>query len=94
MISHRKGRFPHPVLRTAIIVVVLSMDSIMTVMLSGRYKNSVFVLYDKNGIPSLCQGGYLICDKCYLNLALFMCPFSHRFYGAKGPSISERLNWR
>ena len=59
-------------------------------IMQGLYNNIEYVLYDKDGIPYIVQGGYIIVDGGYIEIPCFMNPVKRTM---NGPEIlwSEML---
>jgi hypothetical protein len=67
-------------------ITISKNDKFIIEILTGKYRDTPFVLYDKGGVPTLCRGGYLICDNGYPKFAIFMCPF-------KQPTSRPEILW-
>lgn len=59
-------------------------------IMEGLYQEVEYVLYDKNGIPHVCQGAYIIVDGGYLNVACFMNPLKGVF-GSKNDILWSEM---
>ena len=55
------------------------LDEFIQAMLEGMYSDLEYFLYDEDGTPILCEGGYLICDGGFLKCSIFMDPMHDRF---------------
>ncbi len=55
--------------------LTISRNDPSTVNMSSGYLDEIeYVLYSDTGVPMLCKGGYLLCDKGYPRLAMYMAP--------------------
>ena len=56
---------------------VAHMDNFCKEIMLGKFNDIEYILFDENGVPRKCKGGYLIVDGGYQKLSCFVCPDKH-----------------
>ena len=67
-------------------ITISKNDVCVQEIVAGSMADVEFILYNEDGVPELCSGGYLLADNGYLKQSVFMCPW-------KTPSCRQELLW-
>ena len=67
-------------------ITVSRNDDFVQKLMAGAMRDKFFVLFDEEGVPTLCDGIFIISDNGYLKDGIFACPM-------KNPTSRQQLLW-